>query len=64
MPQSSASVPQRPAVAGPRPHALGRVLGGVAAGAAVAVLAATFAAYLSPGLALDLGQLMLLCGFR
>jgi hypothetical protein len=32
--------------------------------AGAAVLAATFAAYLDPDRVLDLGQLMLLCGFR
>jgi hypothetical protein len=30
----------------------------------LAVLGATFALYLRPGLTLDLGQLMAFCGFR
>jgi hypothetical protein len=45
----------------PRPRRLRRVLA-VLAGAAV--LAVTFALYLSPDLTLDLGQLMAFCGLR
>jgi len=64
MTHPAASGPIRSPAAGPDLPAGGRRVLLVGAGAAVAVLGATFAAYLSPGLALDLGQLMLLCGFR
>jgi hypothetical protein len=41
-----------------------RLRAALAAIGAVAVLGATFALYLRPGLTLDLGQLMAFCGFR
>ena len=42
----------------------GRLAAWAGAALAAVLLAATFALYLRPGLMLDVGQLLALCGFR
>lgn len=61
MPTAATPLPTAPESGAARPR---RLRAALAAIGTVAVLGATFALYLRPGLTLDLGQLMAFCGFR